>query len=226
MRACYVRWHKSMQTGTQLLSLNHTHWHSYGRIIMFSSWLHCLFLHTPTYNTGQHESNYNFRYSMQWLILNLEKIQSETVCHHPVHNITKPWLKTVGLIQKTFILFDLSVWLNDSRYLNSFNFCGMFWPIAPTAACGTCCQRVNCVGSLNVHHHVAFIAWSFLLGFCMAVLKSLISVHLADLGSSVFGLACPCCYEAVIQMVNTSIHSVSLYILLVSVYPVGWKECF
>lgn len=133
---------------------------------MFSSWLHCLFLHTPTYNTGQHESNYNFRYSMQWLILNLEKIQSETVYHHSVHNITKPWLKTVGLmIQKTFILFDLSVWLKNSRYLNSFNFCGMFWPIAPTAACGTCCQRVNCVGSLNVHHHVAFIAWSFLLGF-------------------------------------------------------------
>lgn len=54
----------------------------------------------------------------------------------------------------------------------------------------------------------------------MAVLKSLISVHLADLGSSVFGLACPRSYEAVIQMVSSSIHSLSLYILVL-VYTVG-----
>lgn len=125
--------------------------------------------------------------------------------------------------ETVFTLWLVSMTLN-TRY--SFHFCGMFWPLAPTAACGTCCQRVNCVGFLNVHHHVALKAWRFLLGFCMAVLKSLISVHLADLGSSVFGLACPCCYEAVIQMVSTSIHSVSLYILLVLVYPVGWMECF
>lgn len=111
--------------------------------------------------------------------------------------------------------------VKNIRYLSSFNFCGMFQLITPTAACGTCCQRVNCVGFLNVHHHVAFEAWSFLLGFCMAVLKSLISVHLADLGSSVFGLACPCSYEAVIQTVSSSIHSLSLYILLMLVYTVG-----
>lgn len=33
---------------------------------------------------------------MQWLILNLEKIQSETVYHHSDRKTTKPRLKTVG----------------------------------------------------------------------------------------------------------------------------------
>lgn len=33
---------------------------------------------------------------MQWLILNLEKIKSETEYHHSVHKRTKPRLKMVG----------------------------------------------------------------------------------------------------------------------------------
>lgn len=158
---------------------------------------------------GVDESNYQFKCSMQWLILNLEVILPKTVYyHHCIHKkTTKLWTKIVKKkVMKMFLLSNLSVRiriLNIELELLLFSW-HVLTPHSPHGDLlpkGKLCR----LSVLNVHHHVALkhgFAW-----LCLAVCKPSFSFCAFWLTWAPQCLACsdcPCCYKPVIQMVSTS----------------------
>lgn len=177
-----------------------------------TSWAHCLYLCKDTYTRtyiGSDESNYQFKCSMQWLILNLEVILPKTVYyHHCIHKkTTEFWTKIVNK-KRSWKCFYLATCLYEFEYwiLNSNCFLFPWHVLTPHSPHGDLLPKGNLcrLSVLNVNHHVALkhgFAW-----LCLAVCKpsfSLCAFWLTWAPQCLACSDCACCYKPVIQMVST-----------------------